>query len=112
MTGTANRLRGLIRRLEFSRGTHIEWAEWFEAHPKDTRIKDLGDAAFHREMEADYDKRITAITSAVDDIDNLLVGIREIQTYAGRHRRCYAGQPRGPLADIAVMAQTLLRRPA
>jgi len=71
MADTIEQLKNLLPGIEFGRGTHVDWAEWFEKNPTDPRIKALGDTDFHRNREAEYDARILAINSAITEIERL-----------------------------------------
>ncbi len=71
MSEVTERLKALIYGLEFSRGTHIDWAEWFEENPNDERMASLGDAEFHRKCEAEYNERISAVGIAINEIEKV-----------------------------------------
>src|SRR5687767_1983019 len=57
------RLSALLPELEFSRETHVQWAnaspQAYAANPS------IGDSAFHTQRIADYDERIAAIKEAI-----------------------------------------------
>lgn len=53
---------GVVEQLAVHKKTHTQWAEWFEAHPAEAaKQPDLGDAAFHRAIEAKYDAMISVV---------------------------------------------------
>lgn len=57
----------VIKQLAYHRQTHTEWAEHFEEYPKDARSEPLGDAIFHRKVEARYTKMIEVLESTDED---------------------------------------------
>jgi hypothetical protein len=54
-------LADVARQLRRHLFTHLSWADWFEKNPKDPTAKDVGDARFHRKVEAAYRSMIVAV---------------------------------------------------
>lgn len=67
----------LVAWLREHQATHTDWADWFEKHPDDPRCTpDLGDAAFHRQVEARYDEMIAVVRAAQADADATIAALR------------------------------------
>lgn len=61
---------GVVEQLAVHKKTHTQWAEWFEAHPEEAaKQPDLGDAAFHRAVEAKYDAMIRVVSDLARSAD-------------------------------------------
>lgn len=54
-------LEEIIECLKGHQWTHTDWATWFEGNPNDPRIKAIGNAAFHRKVEARYSRMIAGL---------------------------------------------------
>lgn len=68
----------IISWLQEHRATHTDWAEWFEEHPDDPRCtSDLGDAAFHRQVEARYNEMIAAVRTMQSEADATIAAQRD-----------------------------------
>lgn len=52
-----------IATIESSRETHVQWRDWFLAHPEDGRTTPLGDAAFHAQCVIEYDNVLAVLRS-------------------------------------------------
>ncbi len=62
-----NTVADVVRQLTSHRSIHMKWAEHFEQHRSDKRSEFLGDAAFHRRVEARYTKMIEVLGTVPGD---------------------------------------------
>ena len=57
----------VVKQLAYHRQTHTEWAEWLEDRSPDEHPEHIGNAEFHRKVEARYTKMIQVLESTDED---------------------------------------------
>lgn len=76
-------LGDLIPMLEEGRITHVEWRDYFRAHPemeKHPEYARLGSADFHDNVLAEYDLRIKVVRDAMEELHRLTAALEQAES--------------------------------